>query len=43
MISELKCWECNETIGYYSDSGAPHYHCYVCPSCKSKLEEDEEE
>lgn len=41
-ISALKCFDCGEVIGYYHDSGAPHYHCYVCPCCKDKLEEDEE-
>ncbi|AWB00231.1 hypothetical protein CU052_13410 [Vibrio harveyi] len=37
--SELHCGECGETIAYYKDSGAPHYH-YYCESCKEKLEDE---
>ncbi|WP_259556300.1 hypothetical protein [Vibrio harveyi] len=40
--SELHCGECGETIAYYKDSGAPHYHYYYCESCKEKLEDEEE-
>ena len=40
----LKCGDCEETIGYYSDdSGAPHYHIYLCEHCATKQSEENEE
>ena len=40
-LSALRCFECSIAIGYYSDNGAPHYHCYICPDCADKLKDKE--
>jgi hypothetical protein len=41
---ELCCMTCNKPLGvFYVDSGAPHYHWYVCEECKDKDENETNE